>query len=514
MAVVGAFLIGLGTAMSGGILTGFAAGVLGAIGVASTLWSIASSFFGASAAKNGISGDISVADTLASPSYSFGKLITQTNSSLTIPVIYGNFKAAGNVVYQTGSTVLDRLTSFCFGEISGFSDIRLNDNPIESVTGATYTAYTGNGIQTIDSRVPGATNAERAALVGGLKHEAYLATTVTANEQINSDFNITALVAGKLVNVYDQRLIDESGDLILFEDGDTIRMEQGTYIKEWSNNPVYCLLDILTSYEGLGMSTSALDMESFIETARYCDEIISGTQKRFTLNITLDQKKSALGWIAEVCKASQSIFGKRGDKWFLIADKAEDTTSVPVFTKDNINELACWFLEMDNTYDIINANYKDADYEWTFVQARAEADVYLRDDYPLVNTFDVLGVTNFNQASRLAWFYLNQAILTPMFISFKTSKKGLNLTVGDIFAVDDYLLGFSGKFYRVLALSESQNNQIEVTAREYNATLYSDTAGSADPTINFLQNEYSHIFLQDYSGWILQEGSSEDYIIL
>lgn len=499
MAWIAPALVAIGGFITGGALTGLAAGIVGAIAVIGAIAGVVGLFAG-----GGASGGESITSGLSGAAYTFGQLVTQTNSSLSIPLIYGEFKVAGNIIWQDGSTTCKRLTSFCHGPISGFSDIRLNDLAIGSVSGASYSAYTGNGTQLIDSRVPGNTQAEKAAIVGGLRHEAYLAMTITATEQVNTDFNITTLVKGRLINVYDAYLTTEDGFHITTEDGDSLHVEQGNYDFIYSNNPAYCLLDLLTSYEGVNMSTSEIDILSFIDTARYCDGDVDGN-KRFTLNIALDTKRSTLDWIAEICKCSQSIFGKRGNKWFLMADKAEDTTGVLTFTKDNINDMESYFLEMENTFDIVNANYKDKDYEWTYVQARAEASTYLREEYPLMKTFDVLGCTSFDQASRLAWFYLNQAILTPMFIAFKTSKRGLNLTVGDIITIDDYIYGFTGKYYRVLNLSEAQDNQIQIVAREYNASLYNDTRGSADPTINFIYNEAGKIYLEDFSGRIIYE---------
>lgn len=499
MAPVIGFFAAIGGIITGGLATGVVAAVIGAVAVVGVIAKVVGLFAG-----GGVSGDTSITSSLSGSAYTFGQLVTQTNSSLALPIVYGQFKCAGNIIWQEGSTTVKRLTSFCVGPISGFSDIRLNDIPIGSISGCTYNTYTGNGTQSIDSRVTGTTQSEKAAVVGGLRHEAYIAVTITATEQVNSDFNITTLVTGKFVEVYDAYLTTEDGFHITTEDGNPLHVEIGNHDTLYSNNPAYCILDFLTSYEGIGMSTSDIDIASFIDSARYCDEDVDG-QPRFTLNIVIDTKQATLDWISEMCKTCQAVFGKRGDKWFMLIDKAEDTSGVLTFTKDNINDMESYFLEMENTFDVVNANYKDGDYEWTYVQARAEADTYLREDYPLMKTFDIFGVTNFDQASRLAWFYLNQAMLTPMFIAFKTSKRGLNLTVGDIISIDDYIYGFSGKYYRVLNLSEAQNNQIQITAREYNASLYTDMRGSAEPTINFLYNEAGKLYLEDFSGRILLE---------
>ncbi len=139
-----------------------------------------------------------------SPVYRFGPLQTQANNCLSVPIVYGQVKAAGNKIWQSsGTNSFNALICFAEGQISGFSDIRINDYPIASLSSCSYSSYVGNGTQTIDSRVTGTTQTDKAALVGGLKYMAYLALTVTVSNKVSNNYlNLTAVVKGKLIKVY------------------------------------------------------------------------------------------------------------------------------------------------------------------------------------------------------------------------------------------------------------------------------------------------------------------------
>lgn len=434
-------------------------------------------------------GKKSSVETLSSPTYSFGILQTQANSSLSTPIVYGEVKMAGNVLWQTGNQTVQRIVSFAEGEIEGFSDIRLNDIAISDVVGSSYTAYTGNGVQALDSRIAGTTQQEKAALVGGLKYEVYLALTVTANQQVNGDFNLTSLLKGKKIRVY---------------------TSPSVYTIKWSDNPVWCLADFLTGYNSIGLSYSDLDIQSFIDSAAYCDEILEDGSKRFTLNLAIDAKQSALEWCMEIFKACRGNMLKQNNKWFVFIDKPEVASQK--LSAEDINDLKAWWLPMDEIFDIVNIRFKSKDHQWTFIEARAEANRFLRTTRPFIQTQDLIGVTNFNQASRLAWYYLNQSQTCQMFISFKTSRKCLNRTVGDVIELTDYILGFSDKKYRIIRMIESQQDFIEIVAREYNESIYEDILASAPPAVNVLDNPKTiRILLEDAGGYLLTNDS--DYFI-
>lgn len=468
----------------------------------------------------------------ASPTYQFGALATQQNNTLAIPIIYGKVKAAGNIIWQSDPTqpTLQRLVSYADGPIQGFYEVKLNDIDINTLSGCNYTAYTGTATQTIDSRVTGSTDLDRVKLAGGLKNLAYLAFTAHASQQLSGNFTSTAIIKGSLVRIYT--------DLTHFTDGN------------YSNNPAWCILDFLTRYNGCGLSYDDIDIQSFIDSAAYCDVLISnnltgtvstngttvtGTntkfkteisiddtitignqsrivtaitddltltvdsafttvtnqtavqkQPRFTLNFILDERKSRLDWIAELCLCCQGgVIYSQGKLVMCIDSPA---TVMQVFDKDNIIEDSetVNFTTRENRFDIVKVHYPSPVDEYALIYAQAEAEEF-QNEQPIVKEIEIYGCTNFRQSSRLAWFYQNQSKTCTQTKTFKTSKAGLDRTIWDLIAISSTFDGTVEKKFRIIGMSEAQEGQIQITGIEYNPDLYTDQQGSAAPVVNYVQ---------------------------
>ncbi len=400
-----------------------------------------------------------------SPTYSFGPLQTQASNQLCRQIIYGKVKCAGNIIWQdvSDSSTIKRVVCFADGPINSFSNVKFNDIAVSDLSGCSYTAYLGNGTQAIDSRIPGTTQTDKARVVGGLKYDAYLAITAKASEKINGGFNVTAEVEGSKVRVY---------------------TTTSTYTTIYSNNPAWCILDFLTSYNGCGISFDEIDIQSFLDAATYCNQTVDG-QSRFTLNLILDVKKSRLDWLGDMLVCCRGYLTYQDGKVALKIEQVENT--MQVFTPDNIitNSEKFWTTSREERYDIVKILYVDPNSEYIRVYAQAEAPVF-QNEQPIVQEVAAYGVTNFKQASRLAWFYLNQAITCNKYISFQTTKEGLDRTVGDVIEITSTFLGYTNKKMRIIHMAEAQEGQIEVTCKEYNADLYSDILGSADPVYDVI----------------------------
>lgn len=469
-----------------------------------------------------------------SPAYRFGTLETQANNCLCVPIVYGKARAAGNKIWQSsGTNTFKALVCFAEGEIDGFSDIRINDILITDniLKGCSYTAYVGNGTQAIDSRVPGDTQTDKAELVGGLKHTAYLALTIKSGTKVaNNYMDVTAVLTGKSVRVYS---------------------DTSTYNTEYSNNPIWCILDFLTCYNGCGLSHSDIDIQSFIDAASYCDTKVnpvnatgtvsvtsgsatvtgSGTEfkdevkigdqvtingeskevtevssdtsltvdsnfsgtassqtmvvkdTRYTLNLILDTRKTRQDWLNEMLICCRAYLKYNGNKASISIE--QDIASVQSFTQADIiaDSEVFWTTPKEQRCDIFKIRYMDPDNQYARCYAVAEADTFLNDP-PIVQEIVALGVTSFKQASRLAWFYLNQANTCDKFISFMTTQKALDRTPGDIIELTSTFMGYVSKELVVVSMDETQEGQIQLICREYNSGLYDDTLGSVAPVIN------------------------------
>jgi hypothetical protein len=404
--------------------------------------------------------------TYKSPRYRFGALETQVNNTLARPMLYGQNKVAGNMLWHSGgdNETIKKIVGYGDGPINSFSGIELDNIPIGELSGCSYSDYTGNGSQSIDSRVPGSSDDERAAKVGGLKYEAYLAVTAQASDRLNNSyFTVSAVVQGRKVRVYS---------------------DTSTYSTEYSDNPAWCILDFLTAYNACRLDHDEIDLQSFIDAADYCDEQVDG-QDRFTLNLVCDHRKSNLDWLHEMLIACRGYIVYQDGKIYLQIEQAG--SSVHSFDSDNIIDGSekFWTVPSENQYDIVKVRYIDPDNEYARILAVAEYDEFSH-DIPVVHELEAFGVDNFEQASRLAWFYLNQAKTCNKLISFATTKEGLDLTVGDIIDITSTFLGYTSKDMRVILMREAQEGQIEITCKEYNVNLYNDTLGSVEPTIDVI----------------------------
>lgn len=276
-ATIGAVVGGL--VVSGLTTLGVGAGVAMAIGTGvawmTTAAVLAASIYGGTAVSRALSGK-SKGGVETSPTYGSTVLQTRTDNSSAVPLIYGQVKVAGNRIWQNDGTAMPvkRLVAFGEGEITEYVEIKLNDINYTEISGCTIEKFYGTDSQIISTLIPGANNAERAELVGGLKGLAYLAITTNVSDKIGRDYNLTSIVRGKKVRVYSTPTV---------------------YTTQYSNNPAWCLLDFLTSYNATGMALSEngsidnnkiasfFDIQSFIDSAEYCDEVIAYAELTTTL---------------------------------------------------------------------------------------------------------------------------------------------------------------------------------------------------------------------------------------
>lgn len=385
-----------------------------------------------------------------SPVYKFGALETTASNTLCVPIIYGKIRAAGNKIWQsTGSTTFNAVVAFGEGQINSISNIKLNDYDISTLTGCNYSAYLGNGTQDIDSRVTGSTQAAKAALVGGLKNTAYIALTVTASNKVANNYcNVTADITGKEIKVY---------------------TNTSTFTTKYSNNPAWCIYDFLTCVSGCNMPESDLDLQSFIDTAAYCDaKVGTETDPRFSLNLILDQRKSRRAWLNQMiltCRAG--LVYNANQKLSLVIEGNADP--VQDFTPDNIlaGSECFWTTPKEKRCDIFKLRYIYPTDQCARVFAVAESDSFLSNP-PIIQEIQAFGVTNFNQASRLAWYYLNQGNNCNKLVSFVTTQVGLDRMVGDVITLTSTILGYVKKKMRIVQMAQAQEGQIQIICREYN----------------------------------------------
>ena len=439
----------------------------------------------------------------SSPTYD-GIKQTQTNQDLPVPLLYGTCKLAGNRIWQDeeATTHVKRIVAFAEGEICGFDDIKLNDIPVNEISGITVNKYYGTDDQTVDPIVGGETQEERIEKVGGLKKLAYLAITVPRTSKIDVNYNLTAVVKGRKVRVY---------------------TTTKHYTVEYSENPAWVMFDFLTSYNGLGLGLNSdgttndnlikelFDLESFIESAAFCDELIDGSP-RFTFNMIFDSQTSARNLIDEIYRSCRGgLFTKNGKLQFKI-DKPEAVSKI--FHAHDIVKGSETFstLPAEDHYDILKCIYVSPEHEWQKVEAFAEIPEY-KTGVPVEHTVNIYSVTNFKQASRLAWYYVNSKVLQPYFGSFKTDYRAYDVEVGDVIQFDSLLMGLESYAAKVTSVTDDGAGTFTINWRTYDERLYDDTLGSKEPYVLVSNLKDMYDFPEDVEGFnVVQSNNLFNYV--
>lgn len=469
-----------GSAAAGAAIFTVSATVATVIGVGATICTfggIALSIIGAVKSKDFGS---------ASPTYK-GLLQTQTDQNLPIPLLYGTCKLAGNRIWQDENytTTVRRIVAFSEGEICGYSDVRLNDIPLSDIAGVNIGYYVGTQYQEIDPIIAGANHKERASKVGSLKNLAYIAIAVPRSQKIDANYNLTAIVKGRKIRVYENKY---------------------EYEIKYSENPAWVMFDFLTCYNGLGLAINnygnisddlindLFDLDSFIESAAYCDELLDCTETdangnsstvkkpRFTFNMVFDSQTSARTILDEIYRCCRGgLFLKNGKLQFKI-DKPEVLSKI--FTQNDIIKGSETFqtIPKEEHYDILKCSFISPSHQYQKVEATAELPEY-RDGIPIEHTVNMYSVTNFHQASRLAWYYINSKRLQPYFGSFQTNYKAYDIEVGDVISFDSILMGLDNYKVKVTSISDNGCGIFTINWRTYDERLYSDELGSKEPTV-------------------------------
>lgn len=407
----------------------------------------------------------------SSPTYAQATLQTQTNPDLPIPLLYGTVKLAGNRIWQndTSASNIQRIVAFAEGEITDFTEIKLNDIDVNTIAGNKVEKFYGTSTQGLPSMVT-------LDKVGSLRNVAYLAITCNKTDKIDINYNLTCIVKGRKVRVY---------------------TSPTHYEVKYSENPAWVLFDFLTSYNGLGLAldneckinealvAELFDLETFIESAAFCDETVTTngeTSPRFTFNMIFDSQTSARDLIDEIYRSCRGgLFSKNGKLQFKI-DKAEPVSQV-FSTQDIITGSETFqLIPAEEHYEILRCSYVSPKHEWQKVEAFAEIPVY-RYGAPIEHSVNIYSCTNFQQASRLAWYYINSKVLCPYFGSFQTDYRAYTLEVGDVIKINSLLMGLDDYLVKVTSVADDGSGVFTVNWRNYDERLYNDTLGCQEPRV-------------------------------
>jgi hypothetical protein len=398
-------------------------------------------------------------------------------------LVYGRTRVGGQMVYAaTGGDKNEYIylaVVFAGHAIDGFEEIWYDDKRVATLTGGVWvcegiwdpqwTSFnTYDGTQTTAGTLPGHTLTGCTAdhkLLGC----AYGLFVLRYNETLFASGlpNIKATLRGK--KVYDPR----------------------TGLTVWSDNPALCIRDYMSVDEihgGMGCDSDELPSDANITTAaNICDQTIAaaGGEKRYTLNgvVVLDTTPAAIVKSMLGAMAGQGLYS--GGVWNIYAGAA--TASVATLDESWLNGGISFNLgtNKNDRINTVKGTYTDPAQYWADIEFPAVVNsAYVADDGEELTADISLPFTNSpTMAQRLAGIEMQKSRY-GMSMSYPCNYRAASLNALDTVAVNNTLLGWSGKLFKVMSAGFSAMGGVPLELVEDHANIWADpsTYGTLTPT--------------------------------
>jgi hypothetical protein len=251
---------------------------------------------------------------------------------------------------------------------------------------------------------------------------------------------------------------------------------------EWTDNPVWCLIDYLTNTDfGMGISTSKIDWDAADTAAAACDVLVTspvGNQKRFTCNGILFGTDSHKTNINKIISSMNGILTYTNGKFVIRAGAYE----APVVSLDEDHLQGAISLktsvERSDRFNTVTGTFIDPDQNHKSVEFPQVqiADALSRDNSEVLTKEIQLPMTNnVYAAQRIAYKLIKQSDLQQV-VTFPANLAGVEVAVGDRVNVSIEELGWTDKVFMCLgwSFSDSGNGGVNLTLREDNSSAYAD----------------------------------------
>ena len=282
--------------------------------------------------------------------------------------------------------------------------------------------------------------------------------------------------------------------------------------QSFTNNPAWVLLDVL---QRCGWSLDDIDLGSFGRAAAYCAEPIPALDlfgnaiqiPRFQCNLVVRNRRSA-GDVARGIRNGARLFLRYGaggqlemgvENTLALESPAKPAGSNSeaaldggwpsyefgdgangfsgILRKTNGEPaIRVWSKSVAETANRVSVEFQDAfnDYQQDSLSLTDSDDVSAAGQ-EISLTLPVLGIPNFDQAARVAKFYLDKAIAANTYVEFETSVRGVSLKPGDLITVTYLKEGFDRQPFRIVKIAPGANyGTALITAQIHQDEWYTD----------------------------------------
>jgi hypothetical protein len=258
-----------------------------------------------------------------------------------------------------------------------------------------------------------------------------------------------------------------------------------TLIKQWTDNPVWIALDLLTSPRyGLGayITMEDIDMFSFYEAARYCDDVdddglfvgasdgYGGLEPLYHCSVHIKERMNTLEVLNSVLSLFDgSLYWESGK--ISITYTAAASRVRAMFNNRNVIDgvFSYTSTKRDSRFNVVEVTYQDqTDLYRTSIEYRTnEQDV--KQNGPIKNAMNAWGCTSKGMARRIGDRYLTANNRDIQSVSFAVGYEGLLLQLNDIIVIDDDLMNLTDNYGRLVNVE-----YVEDLIRPGNPDAYED----------------------------------------
>lgn len=408
-------------------------------------------------------------------------------------VVYGTARVSGPIVYASSSgdkkQFLHLVVPLAGHRVTRFLALWINDTRIPSAS------INANGLVTLDPyyRPPVVIVPEhsyvRFRFFGG-------AQTTASSELINetsdgwSASHILRETAYFYIRLeYDREVFGNGpGALSVEIEGKSTVLDPRTNSSGWTNNPALCILDYLTSADGLACSADEIDTASFIAAANVCDELVTiaangTTQKRYTLDGAFNLDQKPIDIIDDMLTSCAGTLVYVAGKYRLYAgayDAPTDTLTasdlagpIELVTKPPRREL---FNTVRGTFIHPGRNWQASEFP-----AYSEAALIAADGETITTDIEWPFTTDEIRAQQLAKLMLRRS-REALTVRVPVKYAGLRYCVWQTLNVTLADFGWTNKPFRIVAWTfDADSGVINLTLREESANSYSWQFGDASP---------------------------------
>ena len=450
-----------------------------------------------------------------------GVLITQSGSTVQIPVVYGLRRVGGAITFaETGSTDNKYLWvayALAEGPIEGLFDLAIDDNKLA----AKYIPLLNNGQEV---------NVDEGRYNGRIKmrfsHGKFFSTpsssTVGGSWNPCSDapswdskmiYNgvATLFVRYEWKKVETQEDADNNpfggsipaikttimGRKVANFTTSTHSTAYGSETESYSTNPARILLDYLRNPRyGKGLTNDDIDYDTFLKAKNKCDTSVtyldsdSTSGPILTSNTVLDTGQTIFSNVKTLLMGFRAYMPYVQGKYKLkIEDAGNETditsgvaTIVATFNEDNIQGSVTYqAIERTAKYNVVQINYVDPDKEYSvesiiYPETLAERQTYIDKDGGRENKLEATfpTITNYAIAKDMARLLFNKSRFQES-CSFTATSQALELEPGDNIRIQSKMLNFGTTPFRIVTMKINNDMTVDLGCVRNDDSLYPHT---------------------------------------